>query len=400
MCRSNFFKSGTLAIAFLFCFGFSVYSQNKDQLEKQKKEALKHIAETEKVLSQTTQKKSASLGQLRALNQQVEAMESLISSITKEISLITKEISENQMVIEALEHDLTNLKKEYASMVYAAYKTRNSSDRLSFIFSSESFMQLIMRLKYLEQYTESRKKQVELINQVRDELIANKSALELNISDKQKLLNDQLKEKKKLDNLKSQQSNMVAELQKQESKLKQDIEKNKKDIAKLDNLIADLVKKEMDAGKVAPKTTTVDLKKLSNSFEENKSNLPWPVSNGFISEKFGTNPHPLLKRVQVPNNGVNIQTRQNEKVRAVFNGKVKRIAIIPGDLKYVVIVQHGEYYTVYASIKEVYVKVGQDVKTNDVIGEVNTLPSGDAEVHFEVWKNTEKLNPEIWLAKK
>lgn len=386
--------------AFFVALSFSGFSQSREQLERQKQEAEKNIREAEKTLNQTQQKRVASLGQLRAINKQIESRETLINSITKEISLINGEISENQIVIESLENDLKNLKKEYGTMIYSAYKSRNSYDKLSFIFSAKNFVQLVMRIKYLEQYADARKKQVELINTVRDQLIANKASLETSISEKQSLLSDQIKEKDKLQSLKNQQSELVAELKQQESQLVQNIEKSKKDIIKLNTLIADLVKKEMEAEKGATKSIAADLKKLSSSFEENRSKLPWPVSSGFISEKFGTNPHPLLKRVQVPNNGINIQTSQNEKVRAVFKGKVKRVAVIPGDFKNVVIIQHGEYFTVYASLREVYVKVGQEVNTNEVIGEVNTAASGDSEVHFEFWKNTEKLNPEIWLAKK
>jgi len=144
----------------------------------------------------------------------------------------------------------------------------------------------------------------------------------------------------------------------------------------------------------------IDIKNLSSSFEKNKANLVWPVTSGFISEKFGTHQHPVLKMVKIANDGVNIQTKENEKVRAVFNGTVKKIAIVPGEFKYVVIVQHGTYYTVYAKLKKVNVKMGQQLMKDDVIGEVNTDMDGVSEVQFQVWKNTKKLDPELWLAKK
>jgi len=388
-------------IALIAFTGISAFGQTskKDDLEKQKAEALRNIEKAEKILNQTTQKRVSSLGQLRALNQQIESRRNLINSISQEVKLINGEISENQTVIESLENDLTNLKKEYAAMVYAAYKSKNSFDKLSFIFSSDNFNQFIMRLKYLEQYTDARKQQVKLINEVRDQLIENKVSLEENFTEKQDLLEDQVKEKDKLQNLKKEQSRVVADLQKQESKLKKDIDKYNSDIKKLDKLIADLVKKELESEGGTLKNISANLKELSNSFEGNKNKLPWPVSTGFISEKFGTNQHPVLKRVQVPNNGINIQTNTNEKVKAVFTGTVKSVAIIPGEFKYVVIIQHGEYFTVYARMKEVYVKSGQEVKTGEILGEVNTGNDGNSEIHFEVWKNTNKLNPEQWLAK-
>ncbi len=399
---SMYINRAILLLFLIFSPGLFILTiaQDKEDLVSQKNEALKHIEEAEKILNQTKHKRVTSLGQLRAINKQIESRQTVINSISQEIKLINEEIDESQIVIESLERDLTKLKSEYSTMVYAAYKTRNSFDKLSFIFSSENFNQFIMRLKYLEQYTDARKKQVQLINVVRDQLIENKVGLESKITEKQDLLTDQVNERKKLQGLKSQQSDLIADLQKQENKLQKDIDKYKADIQKLDKLIADLVRKEMESEKGSLKNVSSEIKLLSDSFEGNKNKLPWPVSSGFISEKFGTNQHPVLKRVQVPNNGVNIQTNQNEKVKSVFKGKVKSVAIIPGEFKYVVIVQHGEYFTVYARLKEVYVKSGQEIGTNEVIGEVNTGNDGDSEVHFEVWKNTNKLNPELWLAKK
>ncbi len=398
MCTSN--KIRVVFAVLFFSISAFAYAQDKSSLEKQKQNALKNIEEAEKILNKTSKKKASSLGELRALNKQIESRQIIINSIKKELKLASEEIEESQVVIISLETDLKKLKEEYGAMVYASYKTMDSYDKLSFVFSSQDFNQFLMRIKYLEQYTDARKSQVKLINQVRDQLIQNKVNLEGNISEKQTLLEDEEKEKDKLQSLKKKQSILVSDLQKQEKKLKSDIDKYKLDIQKLDKLIADLVKKEIESEKGTLKNISVDLQKLSSSFEGNKNNLPWPVTSGFISEKFGTNQHPVLKRVKVPNNGVNIQTNQNEKVKAVFDGKVKSVAIIPGEFKYVVIIQHGEYFTVYARMKEVYVKTGQEVKTNQVIGEVNTGKDGDTEIHFEVWKNTSKLNPEFWLAKR
>jgi len=401
MSTSSFFR---YFVALTIFFGLATQSfgqQDKEKLEARKAAAVRKIQEAEKILSQTTQRKASSLGELRALNKQIEAREELISSINSEIEFLNTEISETEVVIDAMESDLKNLKKEYASMIYAAYKSRNAYDRLTFLFSSESFNQFIMRIKYLEQYSKARKNQVKLINEMRDRLISEKASLESNISDKRSLLDEQIQEAKKIESQKRKQASVLADLRQKEQELKDDIENYKKDIAKLEKLIADLIKAEMKSTAASKtKSTSINIKALSSSFEENRKKLPWPVMSGFISEKFGTNPHPVLKRVKVPNDGINIQTNQDEEVRAVFDGEVKRVAIIPGELKYSVIIQHGEYYTVYARLKEVRVKSGQEVKINDVIGVVNTNGSGDSEVHFQIWKNTEKLDPELWLTKR
>lgn len=260
-----------------------------------------------------------------------------------------------------------------------------------------------MRFKYLEQYASARKNQVKLITDIKSEIESERLSLEKTKSEKSQILAEQIKEKEKLDDLKMQQNKVLASLKTEESKLSKDIAKKKGDISKLENLIAKLLEAEIrkTSGEAfADSKAKVDLNNVSSLFEKNKSTLPWPVSTGFISGKFGTHPHPVLKRVKVPNDGVNIQTKQNELVLAVFDGVVKKIAIVPGEFKYVVIVQHGSYFTVYAKLKKVNVKMGQQIARQDVIGEVNTDIDGISEVQFQVWKNTQKLDPELWLAKR
>ena len=260
-----------------------------------------------------------------------------------------------------------------------------------------------MRFKYLEQYSSARKNQVKLIAVIKAELGDEKAAFEHAKDEKNVLLSEQMKEKKTLDKLKSDQDKVFTNLKNEESKLTKDISKKKNEVSKLENLISKLLKEEIKSTASATNKVAdlkIDLKNISSLFEKNKSNLPWPVASGFISEKFGTHPHPVLKRIKMPSDGVNIQTKQNEQVKAVFNGVVKKIAIVPGGFKYVVIVQHGSYFTVYAKLKEVHVKMGQQIAKNDVIGEVNTDVDGVSEVQFQVWKNTQKLDPELWLAKR
>ncbi|MCG8308659.1 MAG: peptidoglycan DD-metalloendopeptidase family protein [Cytophagales bacterium] len=377
--------------------------KDKIQLEKEKKEVQKQIREAQQILAQTSNKKKASIGQLNAIKKQIEGHTKLIHTYSREVKVLEGQIQEDASVIGALQDDLDKLKGEYAGMVYSVHKSSNGFNRLSFIFASESLNQFYMRFKYLEQYASARKNQVKLITEIKTEIESEKAVLEKNRYAKNTLLSAQLKEKEKLSKLKSEQGKIYASLKKEEAKLNKDIRKKKNDVAKLENLISKLLKEEMtnsasSAGKVTD--VNIDIKNISSSFEKNKSNLPWPVATGFISEKFGTHPHPVMKRVKMPNDGVNIQTKNNEKVKAVFNGVVKKIAIVPGEFKYVVIVQHGTYFTVYAKLKKVEVKMGQQLARNDVIGEVNTDVDGISEVQFQVWKNTQKLDPELWLAKR
>lgn len=392
----------------LFCTALLIYAtdaqaqKSKSQLEQEKTAIQKQIEETQQILAETASKKKASIGQLNAIKKQVEAHAKLIRNYSQELKYLDNQIDEDVIVIDALQQDLDNLKKEYAQMVYSMYKSSSGFNRLSFIFSSEDLNQFYMRFKYLEQYATARKGQVQLIVEVKDEIASEKESLEYSKAEKKLLLDEQVKEKDKLDKLKGEQNRIYANLRKEETKLSKDISRKKDEVTKLENLISKLLAEEIKNTEAEEKIAEIkiDMSNVSNLFEKNKANLPWPVATGFISERFGTHPHPVLKRVKMPNDGVNIQTQQNAVVKAVFDGVVKKIAIVPGEFKYVVIVQHGSYFTVYAKLKKVDVKMGQQITIDDVIGEVNTDMDGISEVQFQVWKNTQKLDPELWLAKR
>jgi len=385
---------------FVLLLASGVYAQKtKSQLEQEKRENLSKIAEAEKILSDTESEKKATLGQLRALNQQIEAREGLISALNQEVGLLNGEINDLSIVVNALQSDLKNLKQEYAAMIYSSYKANHGYSKLTFLFSARTFNQLYMRLKYLEQYADARKIQARQIEEVSRELDAQRNQVEIKRSEQKTLLNQQLAENRKLINLKTKQSGLVQELTKKEKELKKELADRKQAVDRLDNLIAEIVRKELERSKTLSSTAIANEDEISASFESNKNKLAWPVSSGFISSKFGKHPHPVMKGIMQDNPGVDIQTQKDESVKSVYDGKVIQIAYVPG-MYNVVILQHGEYYTVYSRLKEVNVKKGTLVKRAQPLGAVHTDTNGVSEVHFEVWKNYAKLNPEQWLSPK
>jgi murein hydrolase activator len=204
-----------------------------------------------------------------------------------------------------------------------------------------------------------------------------------------------LKENDNLSSLKKKQSTVVKSLQKEEKKLRKDLEESKKAIAALDRLIEDIIREERErVARASGKSKEHDVA-LSSSFEHNKNKFPWP-SSGFISQKFGRQPHPALKGIIVHNNGVNIQTREDEKVKCIFDGEVSRVAFIQ-TMGNTVIIKHGEYLTVYAGLKEVFVRTGQKVTTNQEIGKVFSNSDGVSELKFQIFRNSTPLDPQIWL---
>lgn len=370
--------------------------KTKTELEKEKRENLQKIAEAEKILAETEKEKRATVGQLRALNQQVSAREGLISSLNQEVSLIDSELDDLGLIVRALQRDIEILKKEYAAMVYSAYKSNQGFNKITFLFSAATFNQLFQRLKYLEQYSEARKVQTEQIMAVSEELLAQRSQLEVKRREQNLVLSQQIAENKKLLKLKTRQSSLVSRLSRREKELSKELADRKKAVDRLDNLIADIVKKEIERSKSLSSAALANEEQLSSIFESNKSRLNWPVNPGFVSQKFGRHPHPVLKGIMEDNPGINIQTSPNVPVKSVFDGKVIQKVFVPG-MNNAVIIQHGEYYTLYAKLKEVNVNIGQPIGTNDVIGTVYTDNSGVSELHFEVWKQRNKLNPEQWL---
>ncbi len=377
--------------------------EDRARLEREKKENLQKIKEAQQILTETSTRKSSSLGQLNAINQQIEARESVIRSISLELGLLKSQIDEISSVITSLEEDLINLKKEYAHMVYSASKVNNSYDRLTFIFSAETFNQMFMRVKYLQQYGEARRNQVEQIQKVTQTLTNQRESIVGKRMEQKVLLDQQVNANKDLIALKAKQRSVVRELSQQEAALKSEVKERKDAIGKLDRLIADLVKTEIKESSKGKSSTQIELtesaKVVAESFEKSKAKLQWPVNSGFISQHFGYNPHPVMKNIMVPNDGIDIQTQQDSPVVAVFGGVVKTVASVPGMNK-VVIVQHGDYFTLYARLKEVSVSKGQQLSASDVVGSVYTDHNGVTSLQFQIWRNNEKLNPEPWLEKK
>lgn len=395
----------SLFITLIFFFDAQA-QKSKSQLQKEKQQNLEKIKETEKILTETGEQKKNSIGELVALNQRILQQESLIKSIQSEISLLDYDISENNQIIDALERDLLKLKEEYSSMLFSAQKASGKVDKLTFLFSARSFDQLMMRLKYMEQYGKARQDQAVAIEKVQVILKDQVRVTEVKRGEKNNLLKDELKQNMQLTGLKQKQRTLVRSLEKQEKQLRKDLETTRKAVAELDELIAKIIKEEIERAAREARERERENKKnnrevadaavaLSASFEDNRNKFPWPVS-GFVSQKFGRQQHPVLKGIVIQNDGVNIQTKQGEDVRSVFNGEVSAVAFTPG-IGSTVIIKHGEYFTVYTGLKEISVKKGQRITTNQEIGKVLSNSDGISELRFQIRKNFDALDPQEWL---
>lgn len=409
-------KKTSSRVLFLFLFCLAMLStgisfaqkQTKKDLENKKKQLQAEIEKTNQLLNETKKNKKLSLNQLVMLNKKISVREELIATINGEISELNKQIVENNESIKGLQNDLAKLKSEYAKLIYYAYKNQDAYSRLVFIFAASDFEQAFMRLKYLQQYSDYRHKQAELILSTKKNLNKKVQSLEERKSNQRVLLSSQEVEKHNLTSEKTEKEQVFSELQQQESKLKKDLEKKKQDAQKLQQAIQRIIEKELEkqineAPKGKPKSQklilTPEAQLLSSSFASNKNKLPWPVAKGVISERFGTHPHPLMPNIDINNNGIDITTNNGSLTRAVFDGEVTGIANIPGAGQ-LVIIRHGDFLSVYANLKDVYVKSGEKIKTKQNIGSI-IFDEDDSKtvLHFEIWKGQTKLDPEGWLYK-
>ena len=409
---------------FLPVFIFFVYSSDvafgqneKETLQKTKKQIEQEISYTNMLLEQTQKSKQTSLNKVILINRQIEKRESLIETINSEIDQIQEEIGIQTELVQDLSDELQKMKDEYARMIYFAYKNLNIYNRIMFIFAAEDFNQAFNRLKYYQQYGSYRRTQAEIIRKTQSELTQKIHLLEETKRQKASLAQSKEKEKIRLIGEKEEKGQTIQDLNKKEKQLLATLKEKQEAARKLQKEIEKIIAEEIRASELRarkeattttkPKTTVTDTKimltpvemELSSSFSANKGRLPWPSERGIVTGFFGEHPHPVLKYVKVKNNGIDIATEEGAIVRSVFAGKVSRVMSFP-NMNKVVIVRHGEYLTVYSNLDEVNVEDGQEISTKQTIGKVHTSPDDSkTEFHFEIWLGKTIQNPQEWLSR-
>ena len=392
-------KQLSFIIFLVFLCSLCVKSQDKKSLEVKKKRIQSEIEKADKLLNETVKDKQISLGQLVIINKKIEERERLISTINAQIRLLNRQIAEHQKSISDLENDIKKLKEEYAKMILQANKNRKGYDKLMYIFSAQDFNQAYRRLKYYQQYSEYRKKQAQAIVEAKQLLAKKIDELEATKQEKQGLISSEKEEKRNLDSEKDNQQVVIKTLQGKEKELKDQIKAKQKEAESLQKAIEEAIRKELEeaAKKKGTYALTPEALELMGKFEKNMGKLPWPVEKGIITGNFGVQRHAVLKNIEINNNGIDITTSNNGEARAVYDGVVSKVIIIPNSGK-AILVRHGEYLSVYFKVKESYVQPGDNVVTKQSIGSIITDDaSGKTELHFEIWKGKTILNPTDWI---
>ena len=370
------------------------------------------------MLNEAKKEKNTSINTLSTLKRKITARDEMINTLGIEIGLYAKRIQQLEQEVFVTEESITqnqaelqSLKEEYAKLVYHAYHNRGAYDRLAFIFSAHSFHQAYKRIKYFQQYSQFRQQQVKLIKEkeveLETELLSlkqSKAMLLVEKNKKTKALVNTESEKQQLDSEKDEQQSLVNELAKKEKQLKTELKTKEQQAKTLDAQIRKIIEEEIRKAKEAAASTgtpsfsmTPEQKELAENFTTNKGKLPWPVERGVITERFGKQKHPVLAGIETYNNGVKITTEKGASVRAIFDGTVSRILNIPGAGK-AIIVSHGDYFSVYNNLSDVFVTIGQSIKTKQEIGLAFTNSSNNETItELQIWKGNKKLNPAQWL---
>jgi len=384
----------------------NIFAQTRAQLEKKRRQITEQINRINSDLRRTRSKEKNILAEYELTVRKINLRQKLINNIKREIKGLDRIINRKNDSLDMLNAELRLLRKNYAEAIRKMYKFSSKEKVLYFILSSESFRQAWRRMRYIKEYSDYVKKKAQAIREKEEKLQALVKRLETEKAKKKNLLTNLSDEQRLLQKEKSKQENLLAQLRKKKRKYISQIRKKQREARRIDRMIEKIIAEEIarnnrKAGKSSREfVLTPEGKKLAAAFSANKGRLPWPVRRGYVSRHFGKQPHPVYKNVMVESLGIYINVPENEKVRAIFDGEVMMIQIVPGGNQ-IVMVRHGNYLSIYGNLKEVYVKKGQKVKTGQIIGTVAKDPaSGLSVLKFKIYKNRHKLNPELWLARK
>lgn len=410
--------SPTFSKLMIFFLGISpilLTAQNREELTLRRQNLLKEINQAAKLLTNTKKDKKAALDQYYAILKQVHQRQELVETLEQEIELSNQSIERTSDAINALQLDMDRLEQEYGEMARQAYRNKVNDNKLLFLFSSEGLSDGLKRWRYIQQYDEYRKKQAALILETRASLTEKLNGMEIKKAELQDLLLTTERQQTLLQKELSLKDNLLKGLKADESRIARLINQkrvaHRKLSAAIENMIAKEIKSRVERERInsAPgnnrattnnptrRSTTGNISVATTTFKNQKGKLAWPVQEGTITRHFGKQNHPIHKQVQITNNGIDIRATRNNNVVAIAAGQVAGIQYVPG-YQNTLIIQHGDYYSVYSNLENVSVKKGMQVNDGQPIGSAGkNSQNGFSEVHLEIWKGKQRMNPAVWL---
>lgn len=397
-----------ISLFFILLLGFSAMAQKtRKQLEAERKKLKTEIRKVNKLLFDTQKKEKNALNDLKDINQKIAVRSKLIETINLEAKALSKEIKTNEKEIERLTKKLEALKADYAEMIFKSYKSKSQQSRTMFLLSSKNFYQAYKRLQYMKQYTAYRRKQgiaidsqTNIVKQLNDSLLYQKVL-------KDTLVASEESEKEKIELDKKSQEKLITQIKRKENKYKRDLRRKQKQerivAANIDKLIKAAIARS-NAKKGIKKSKgfalTPKAKALAARFEQNKGNLPWPVESGLVVRRFGRQAHPTLRGITINSTGLHIVTDRGKSAECIFNGTVLAVQTLSEGKKNV-LVQHGNYISAYKNLENSFVNTGDEVQTGQQLGTIFTdKVTGKTKLVFVLFKNSQRLNPSSWIAKR
>ena len=381
-----------LHIALLLTITLS--AQSVKELQKQQRELQQQLEQTSNMLKETKQNETATENKLSLLGNDIKIRKKLIKNIQSEISGLSSEMGQLRSRRAELQAELEACRADYARLIRETHYADLQQSPLLFLLSSDSFQQLTRRIRYMQQFAAYRKAQVKKIESIQAQIDEQNNQLEQRKNDRSKALNNQKREQEQLKSDERKQKSMLESLKKKEKELLAKQKEQQKKADALNKQIEELIAKQVRT----TTTLTKEQKLIAGGFEANQGRMPWPVEKGYISGHFGKHKHPVHEHVTVDNKGIYLQTVSGASARAVYEGEVTWCAQMNGN--YAVIIQHGNYRTVYSPLKSINVKQGDKVTAKQAIGTIYTDSSNDnkTELYFQLYKDRSILNPSLWLA--
>jgi len=394
-------KRALIFVSCLILLTSDMVAQNDvEQVRKMRESTLKDIEYANKLLEETRGQTKASLQEVNIINQKLVKRKLYISSLETETELVGRTVAEYQSDIDKVQAEIKRLKDLYAEMLVRNYKNRWDNYYILYFLASDNMNQLYQRLRFVRIYYNYIENQKFKLDKLKADLRSKSDALLEVKRQKDLLIQSTRKEYSVIQEESAKKIVLLNSLKKKQSDIEREIRDKERTAKKLDNEITKIIeaeKKKSGKGSIKANLTPAD-QIISSDFEKNRGKLPWPTKEGIISGKYGEHEHPDFKDVKIRNDGIYIATSKGEPVRSIFKGVVSRVFSIPGE-NYTVIIKHGNYYTLYHNLVDVTVKAGQHIETKEVLGKVYTdNETKESTLYFQIWKETERNDPELWLA--
>lgn len=396
-------RTGIFIIAVIAALAWHIpaYSQNTRTQEARRARLQKEIAILDEQIRANSAKSANAMSRLTLISGKVDSRKRLIEESDREISEYSDSIARKEKEISVIKARLDTLSAHYARLVRGAYINRSPKVWYMYILASDNIGQAFRRYGYLRDLSRQMNVQASKIIDIREELEKESAKLTAMKRGAEAVRAQRVSEMNKLKAEEDEARSLVSQLKKNKRKYQSDLFRKQREVEALNREIERIIRSATEgtgkSGKGSSQTVTrkpIDYT-LAKKFEANKGKLPWPA-DGPVVDHFGQRFHPVYTNLKLPfNNGVTIALPAGTEIKAVFDGVVKQIVVMPGYNK-CILVQHGNYFSFYCKLGTVSVKAGDMVKTGQVVGTVDTI-GGETQLHFQIWSGRTPQNPETWL---